>query len=531
MAAAPAAAAQIAPGIVRRHDERVADFIKRQQENGSFPDAYGFYHASTAASLIGAFTAALLHPQSRYHKDRAVFERLQRASSFLTKCQNRDGNIDLLITNFNSPPDTAFVTHHVAAAACLAKRRGENDVLALIEPFLRKAGTALTVGGVHTPNHRWVVCQALAQLNEIFPNPAFVKRIDQWLAEGIDIDADGQYDERSTTVYNAVTNRALVVIAAKLNRPELLDPVRRNLDAMLYLLHPGYEVVTEISHRQDRYQRGTMGRYWFPLQYLAIKDGNGRYATLAKHFEAEFASLAELMEYPELSGPAPAAAPIPEDYEKVFPTLGIARIRRGPVSATVILEGDSRFLALRRGQAVIEGVRFASAFFGKGQFVPDKGGKEGNQYVMTQSLEGPYFQPFDPPRKIAAGEWTRTRPERRRSEICRLTQSAAVRETKNGFQVRIRAAGTDGVPVAVEIGLREGGQLQGCRPVDGVADAWILAEGAAVYRYGSDVIRFGPGAAPHTYTQVRGALPKLPGPCVYLTGYTPFDRTIDFELG
>ena len=41
-------------------------------------------------------------------------------------------------------------------------------------------------------------------------------------------------------------------------------------------------------------------------------------------------------------------------------------------------------------------------------------------------------------------------------------------------------------------------------------------------------LRFGPGLAPHLLTQLRGAEAKLPGTSVYLTGYTPFDRTISF---
>lgn len=87
------------------------------------------------------------------------------------------------------------------------------------------------------------------------------------------------------------------------------------------------------------------------------------------------------------------------------------------------------------------------------------------------------------------------------------------------------------MPLAVEIAFREGGSLHGCRPLDGMAGAHVLESGAGTYRAGVNEIRFGPGAAAHQYVQVRGAEPRLPGQSVYLTGYTPFDRTIRFDAG
>ena len=234
-----------------------------------------------------------------------------------------------------------------------------------------------------------MVSSALAQVNDVFPDPAYTERIAQWLAEGIDIDEDGQFIERSTVTYNTVTDRAFTVLAAKLKRPELLDPVRRNLQAMMYLLHPDGEVVTEVSKRQDQFVRGTMAGYWFPLNYLAVHDGDRQFAALARGLGPEPARLSALLEYPELNGPLPQAAALPEDYEKWFGAVGLARIRRGKWDATMVLKENSRFFSARNGGAVINAVRFATSFFGKGQFVPDACVKEDAKYIFRQSLSAP----------------------------------------------------------------------------------------------------------------------------------------------
>ena len=527
--------AQSAPldGALARNDAAVRTLLANQITDsgsawrGSVPDQFGLHSAGSAGGVAETLTASFVHPRSAFHRDTALVDRLRLAAGFLERAQSPEGNIDLLTTNFNSPPDTGFVVHNVATAAAIARIHGHEDITRLFQPFLVRAGGGMAVGGIHTPNHRWVVSSALAQIHELFPDSRYPRRIDEWLAEGIDIDNDGQFTERSTLVYNIVSDRALIVLAAKLRRPELLEPVRRNLDALPYLLHADGEVVSEISRRQDQFTRGTVVGYWFPLTYMAIKEQNGRLSTLASRAAPDGARLSALLEYPELSQPLPPPGSLPEDFERTFGDIGITRIRRGPVSATLVLGGSSRFFTLRHGGAVMDGVRFATSFFGKGQFVPQTGVKNANAYQFRQALEGPYFQPLA--EKVVSQSWEETRRRRRQSEVCRLEQSADVVEMRNGFSVRLRASGTDGVPVAVELSFREGGTLDGCRPVADLPGVFVLEQGTGTYRAEGRAIRFGPGDGPHRYTQLRGAEPRLPGLSVYITGFTPFDKTISLE--
>ena len=159
---------------------------------------------------------------------------------------------------------------------------------------------------------------------------------------------------------------------------------------------------------------------------------------------------------------------------------------------------------------------------------PERLGAAGT-YEFRQSLEAPYYQPFD--EKVTTANWTDSRTRRRQSEICRLEQSADVSEVKNGFRVRLRASGTNRVPLAIELCFREGGQLEGCRPIPDAPGTFLLEQRRGTYRFGGHEIRFGPGDAPHRYVQVRGAEPRLPGLSVYITGFTPFERTIELECG
>lgn len=531
-----AALATQLPAATSRLDAAVQSLIDRQNTDpksrwyGGIPDGYGLHNGGTIAGLYELFATAYVHPQSKFHRAAVIVERMKLGQTFLERHMTADGNINLLITNFNSPPDGAFAVRSASVGARLARKYDAKEIGAIIEAFLKRQGEGLVKGGIHTPNHRWVMSAALACLDELFPqDPRYRRRAEQWLAEGIDIDADGQYTERSSGTYNIVVNQSLVTIADKFQRPELLEPVRRNLASVMKLMDANDELVTDISTRQDRFTKVDVGRYWYPLAYLAWKDGNPVYAHLARKYAEREAPTSYLMLEPKLALEGARTQAPEENYRHVFPGLGVARIRRGARSATVFGQRSSRFLAVRNGGAVVNAVRFASGFFGKGQFVSAGLEEREGQFRLSQSLSGPYFQPFED-RRVGM-DFDRTRRERKQSEVAELKQWATVRETEKGIELVIESRGTDEVPLLVEINFREGGRLEGegLAAVEGAPEARFLRSGYATYTVSGDRLRIGPGLHEHKWIDVRGAEARLPGPSLLLTGYTPFRGVIMFE--
>lgn len=534
--------------LIRANNAQVPSLLALPERGESHPsrggvvNGHGIYTAGGTAGVISALVCAVTAPSSTYYKSPELVEPLRLAARYMLTAQHEDGTIDLYSTNFRSPPDTAFVIE-VMAPVCVMLRASAQPALqpvtADVEKFILRAADALVVGGIHTPNHRWVVCAALAWANALFPDPRYVARIDQWLAETIDLDPDGQYTEKSTTVYSPVVDRALITVARLLQRPKLYDPVRKNLEMTLYYVHPDGEVVTEASRRQDRYQRGSMARYYYSYRTMALLDGNGRFAAMARQIEGASrvhlrGELAAFLTEPKLADDLPPSVPLPTDYEKIFAYSSLARIRRGDASGT-ILAGNTTLFSFRKRSAALEAVRFASAFFGKGQFVGDALEPLNGRYVLRQELDGPYFQPLSQA-QIADGEHVRMTPNgtlapdaralRERSNVQTLESIATIAEDQGKFTLTFSIRGTAQVPVAIELAFRHGGTLEGVEPVSGEKDAYLLRGDVGRYALGDDRIEFGPGRVEHTYTQIRGALPKWDGPCVYLTGFTPFEATV-----
>ncbi len=530
--------------LIKGNDERIEPLRNLRITDASLPafgglaDGYGIPNVQSTTGFVRTAVCALVSPESAYHRSKSLAEEVQRALQYLLRVQHEDGTIDLLSTNFHSTPDLGFIVKWLAPEYSLMQQADADffkTQLASLKTFLQRAGEALITGGIHTPNHRWVVSAALTKLHELWPDPRYVARAEAWLAEQIDMDEDGQYTEHSTYIYSPLTNRTLLTIAKGLKKPEIYDYVRRNLDMTRYYLHPNGEVVTEASGRQDKAAVGTMEGYYYPYRFLALRDKNQDFAAMCRLIEETalpkvVSQLNYFLEDSTLWEALPASKPLPTDYVKAFPFSGLVRIRRGDWDATLISENPV-WLTFHRGNAVLQGVRFAASFFGKGQFEGGELVKNGDAWTMARSLEAPYYQPF-PKSKIpvsSGGSWEKLpKTEREQSETQRLVSTVRIRETAGGIEADIEIVGTDGVPVAVELIFREGGEFGGVESlVDKKQDTYLLESGKqGTYAYQGDAITFGPGRVEHRYLHLRGALPRLDAPSVYLTGFTPFRHTL-----
>jgi hypothetical protein len=538
---------------------------------------------------IMIFSAAFSNQLSRHHHDERLIDAVDHRCSSLFQSQRNDGLFDM--GNLDSPPDSAFVLKTLARAQLFLV----NDATPVTEPtrlklkgLILKTAEGVRQGGVHTPNHRWAICSALAQVNQLYPNSAYIERIDEWLAEGLDINADGEWSERSPN-YNAhVNNPSILEVSLLLNRPALLDAVRRNLEMSLYYIEADGEFETVASRRQDQDPalRKYLWEYYVPYRYLAAHDQNPRFAAVARRIERDFltklgedaknmsSALVSMLEFPAMQQAMPADATLPRNYAKVFESSGLARIRRDDVTATIFggndwhlglgagsgLATNPTFFKFRKGAAVLDSIRLSPMFFNVGFFYPQGLKVLGeNQYELTQTVSVPYHLPLPPEKRNPDGNYPLTPDGRiffkldfpaREQELKTLTTKVIVREENGTFELDFDVQGLTGVPIVLELCFRKEGVLSGVETLPagistarprldsaGRADAdFILKDGQGTYTVGNDQITFGPGSFTPARIRMEGleyanynGENLVDGYRVYITGVTPFRHTLTLK--
>ena len=513
------------------------------------------------AADIAAMTASVSHPKSEFYKSEIVVERLNQAADIMLKGQYSDGTVDAG-GNRQSPPDTAFVLEYLCSAAMVLKHNKQKNLDSVkekLKKFIQNAGEAMITGGVHTPNHRWVVSAALANINSLYPDVRYTNRIDQWLAEGVYLNQDGHYSERSG-IYSAVIDKALITMARLLNKPELLDKVQKNLITTYYYTEANGDLVTVDSKRQDQFMDITVTKFYLQYRYMAIHTGNPIFTYMVNLIEKnpDFAhyilsdSLIAFMENPELQQQIPAEVKVENDFEKFFVLSNLARIRRGKTSITLfggndipvqIVSGRSSnpdFLMYRKGDAILKYLRLSSSFFRMGYFSSEGIEKTGNKYILKETKEADYYQPLAAEFRKADGDYQLSESKDRRfwnkmdfenrtaSNVKKQTTVIEIEENNGVLNLDFKVDGPPNIEITIELCFKEGTEIAGATL--GEKGNYFLKSGFAKASMGTDSIELGPGLVEHQnvnnldseeYTYHQGTL-HTDGVHVYITGFTPF---------
>ncbi|WP_163712994.1 hypothetical protein [Mangrovibacterium lignilyticum] len=518
---------------------------------------------------FGILTASFCTIGADYFNSEAVFQRLMKIMGYLLDAQRANGTVDAG-GNKQSPPDTAFLIDNLGPAAkVLANRNSEESMLLKkrLDDFLLSAGEALITGGIHTPNHRWVTSSALAHLYQIYGDNRYKERIEEWLSEGIYIDEDGQYPERSR-IYSKVVDHALITMATILGRPDLLKPVRKNLETTFFLMENNGDLVSLDSRRQDQNMIIQATNYYWCYRFIAVRLNDSLFAAIARKIEdmdtfdehVLSGALLHFLDVPLLQKKLSRADALPEDFNVDLSATNMVRMKRDRMTATVfggndfplqISSGRSTnptFFTFRKGEAILEYARLSTSFFNTGYFRSEGLRQEQNSCMLHERKEAYYYQPLPADKQNPEGDYKLTESpdgrfwskmdfkDRSVSDVQAMETDVTIRENKGEFELVINVDGPKGVDVTLELCFRSGGQLSAVQKSENESD-FFLKEGYATYQFGSDKIQVGPGIREHQnvgridgelYSTHFGSI-KGKGMHLFLTGRTPFLHVITLK--
>ncbi|SDC51882.1 hypothetical protein SAMN02799630_00123 [Paenibacillus sp. UNCCL117] len=519
--------------------------------------------ALVGRGLINLLTPLYCHEESLYYRDASLLPWMKQGVQCLLGDQLESGCISLLNCNIDSPPDTAFQVHGTAIAYQVLVKSGLPELSEIVEGirlFLERAKPCLLTGGIHTPNHRWVMCGALANMYEIFGDEAFKRRAFQFLDEGLDITEYGEWTERSNAMYNSALAIHLVDVGEVFGHEASYEAVRKNLLMMPYMFHPGNDIVTEYSGRQDLGQRAKMNDWYYTsLHLMASKDRDPALVSLARLAE-ETASVGShalmyWMLYPERmtlpEGPAeplseyytiflgegnqvnvPANIPYGSQIRKHPHGAPLVRHRRGQLSVTV-MSAQPELLYVQFGHARMVGYKLGLGWFGIANVSFPSIVQIGSaRYRMEVELEGCYFDAL-PPEKVQGlnGSYVdMPNRERAKTHVTMLQVAMEFELLENGVDITLISDNVSGVYFQHVFQFDPDGALggEGIRTTD-AARILQLTSGYAVYKKDGDCIEIGPGEKKHRDVVMRNEKPNPDVTRLTINSMTPLTQTLSIR--
>lgn len=337
--------------------------------------------------------------------------------------QLRDG---LFVTGDNvmSPPDTAFTANSLARLVSVLELHPHHfaEIRSGALRLLEQIADVLVTGGIHTPNHRWEISSALTACGRLLGREDCTRRAQQWLAEGVDIQPDGFYSERSPNYAVHVSGLSLWALAHDLHRPELLEIVHTNVHTHAATTDAQGRAETIQSRRQDQFEEFSVSQFVPLFMRCAHQFGCtacGDWAATAQHL-GDWNYL--ISAHDQLLAGVGSPGEAPREFEWVparYDDSGLAVVGLGPDRLMAHRLGDhQRSLPIASGVNFnpvlfrwsadgggVHAIRLARKFFNLGPLRPTDWiiGKHGVELRARESAR--YYQPLEPEHISATGSY------------------------------------------------------------------------------------------------------------------------------
>lgn len=494
--------------------------------------AHGLDDAGAAgtAGLVACWglllAASLTMPESAPAIDRDdVLRRMDIAADYLLRAQRSSGLIDLRIANYDSSPDAAFAVQ--VLSAMYQQAHGLDDaldaVLAKLETFMRRAVKGILTGGFHTPNHRWVIVSALALAASLFPDLDVREVVEAYLAEGFDISGEGTYIERSAGSYDAITNRALLLLADHWPDAEIQaaahTAVTRNLEFDIHLLHADGTAETGLSHRQDYGTRTVPIGLISCYLHSATRTSNPLFASTARWLWGKSSAAGDFwIAYVLKSVGVPTLADItvPTRYAHFYPQNRLWRARRESLSASAF-GGVTRLMTVVYGAAELTSLKISQSYFGVGRFIADEMEADENSILLhSRGDHSPYRPAYELPlgRPVAPENWESTKADRQFKRVPPANSILRITVVDDGLALHYRTLdGLDDATAQIALDFPAGGiwETEDTALQTQAGQIIFLKQNAGRMRFGHDVIEINPGANGHRTWHMRDTEEAAPG--------------------
>lgn len=530
--------------IVKDNDKRVKKALRIQVMDesspyyGGCPEENDLMDAKYTIYRVYDMTGAYSNSGSTYYKDEDLAKRIVLALDYVARFQHEDGLFDLIRCNFHSAPDTAFIIKRMLPVLHYLKENERDEwqeqIYQRMYAIAKKAAYGLLEGGFHTPNHRWAIASNLIECADFFDEPKFAQTAQIYLAEGIDCNEDGEFAEKSAGNYNRINNDAMITIGRCTKDDTFMEYAVRNLRMMLTYIEPDGTIFTANSTRQDNGKRVYPKYYYWEYLTMGVERDIPEFLDFANYIirtvEENHLTMPDIlihyMNRPDLIDFEWEGCGQLTDFERIYTESGIARVRRGDFTYT-LMKGKSNFLYFSNDSLDVA-VKIGGCICEHRAFIPETFEKTEDGYLMTQVMKGWYYLPFKEDQ--GTSDWWKMDHTKREKKLGPdLTIEARIREADGGVEVNVKLHGIERAPFRVEVAVL------GARKADAEAFTMynlpgkhlLVKQGDVRFSNGTDALDIGPGFGTHGF--IEGIFGSEAADSrsftMYYTDYSEFDHT------